>query len=473
MKEVRILWADDEIDLLKPHIIFLKEKGYEVTAVNNGDSAIELARINHYDIIFLDEQMPGISGLDALAEIKNFKPDIPVILITKSEEENIMEAAIGSKISDYLIKPVNPNQILLSLKKNLQHKELVSQKTTSTYQSQFNKLGVDIINASTYEEWKEVYRKLVFWDSELNNSSDNALDEVLKMQRKEANNNFAKFIKNNYLYWFSESAQEKPILSPSLVKQKLFPVIKEQKQTCFIVIDNLRYDQWVGIRPLVQEHFNVKDDDLYFSILPTVTQYARNSLFAGLMPLAIENIYPNLWLNDEDEGIKNQYEEQLFLTQMKRLGYQEKIFFEKVTAVSAGKKLLDKMQHIVSSKLSVIVYNFVDTLSHARTEMDVIKELAFDEKAYRSLTYSWFSHSPLFEMMKELAARGITVVLTTDHGSINVQDPVKVIGDKNVTSNLRYKQGKALNYNPREVFAIKKHKQAHLPACQLTSTKKF
>jgi len=470
MREARILWADDEIDLLKPHIMFLRDKGYDVTAVNNGDSAIELARANHYDIIFLDEQMPGISGLDALAAIKGFKPDTPVILITKSEEENIMEAAIGSKIADYLIKPVNPNQILLSLKKNLQVKELVSQKTTSNYQINFNKLGAEISDARTHEDWKEVYRKLVYWELELEKSGDNAMNEVMEMQHRDANNGFAKFIKNNYLYWFSDSAQERPILSPSLVKQKLLPLVKEGKQTCFVVIDNLRYDQWVAMRPLLQNHFNVKDDELYFSILPTVTQYARNALFGGLMPLAIENVYPNLWLNDEDEGTKNQFEEELFLMQMKRLGVTDKIFFEKVTAVSAGKRLPDKLQQITTSKLSVIVYNFVDTLSHARTEMEVIKELAYDEKAYRSLTLSWFNHSPLFEVLKELAARGINVVLTTDHGSIKVQDPVKVIGDKAVTTNLRYKQGKMLNYNPREVFEIKNPKLAHLPASHLSST---
>ena len=474
MKGTRILWADDEIELLKPHIIFLKDKEFDVVAVNNGDAAIEQAKNNYFDIIFLDEQMPGISGIDALMAIKSFKPDIPVILITKSEEENIMEAAIGAKISDYLIKPVNPNQILLALKKNLKQKELISSQTTSKYQSEFTKLGIDIQNANTHEEWTEMYRKLVYWELELEASGgDQNMSDILQMQKKEANNSFARFVKKNYLDWFLESNKDRPLMSQNIVKQKLLPIIKSGKQTCFIVIDNLRYDQWVCVRPGLQEYFNITDDSLYYSILPTVTQYARNSIFAGLMPITIENIYPNLWLNDEEEGLKNQYEEDLFYSQLKRLGINEKVFFEKVSAVSAGKRLPEKLQAITNSKVSVIIYNFIDSLSHARTEMDMIKELASDEKAYRSLTTSWFKNSPLFEVMKELSNKGITIVLTTDHGSIKVTNPIKIVGDRNITTNLRYKQGKTLQYNPKEVFEIKQPKQAHLPACHLSSTYVF
>ena len=474
MKGTRILWADDEIELLKPHIIFLKDKEFDVVAVNNGDAAIEQAKNNYFDIIFLDEQMPGISGIDALMAIKSFKPDIPVILITKSEEENIMEAAIGAKISDYLIKPVNPNQILLALKKNLKQKELISSQTTSKYQSEFTKLGIDIQNANTHEEWTEMYRKLVYWELELEASGgDQNMSDILQMQKKEANNSFARFVKKNYLDWFLESNKDRPLMSQNIVKQKLLPIIKSGKQTCFIVIDNLRYDQWVCVRPELQEYFNITDDSLYYSILPTVTQYARNSIFAGLMPITIENIYPNLWLNDEEEGLKNQYEEDLFNSQLKRLGINEKVFFEKVSAVSAGKRLPEKIQAITNNKVSVIIYNFIDSLSHARTEMDMIKELASDEKAYRSLTTSWFKNSPLFEVMKELSNKGITIVLTTDHGSIKVTNPIKIVGDRNITTNLRYKQGKTLQYNPKEVFEIKQPKQAHLPACHLSSTYVF
>ena len=392
------------------------------------------------------------------------------MLITKSEEENIMEAAIGSKIADYLIKPVNPNQILLSLKKNLQHKELISQQTTSKYQTEFTKLGLEIGDARSYNDWIEAYRKLVYWELELEKSGDSAMDEIMQYQKKEANNHFAKFIKNNYLDWFADTVKDRPLLSHHIVKQKLFPKLKENKKVCFIVIDNLRYDQWLGIRPEIQDYYSVIDDGLYYSILPTVTHYSRNAMFAGLMPLAIENIYPNLWLNDEDEGMKNQYEEDLFNLQMKRLGIQDKVYFQKVSAVSAGKRLPEKIDQIASSKLSVIIYNFVDTLSHARTEMDMIKELAADEKAYRSLTVSWFKHSPLFEVIKELSARGITIVLTTDHGSVKVNNAVKVVGEKNVTTNLRYKQGKTLGYDKRDVFEIKTPKQAHLPASHLSST---
>lgn len=470
MAEITILWADDEIDLLKPHILFLEQKGYKVISVNNGDSAIEQARNRIFDIIFLDEQMPGVSGIEALVEIKSFRPDTPVIMITKSEAEDIMEAAIGSKISDYLIKPVNPNQILLSLKKNLNHKELISQKTTSVYQSEFTNLGMEISSASCWTEWKELYKKIVYWELELERSGEKAMDEVLRMQKNEANNGFCRFIKNEYEDWFSESNDETPLLSPQIVKEKVIPHIKNDETTVFLLIDNLRYDQWLILRPLIKELFKIEEDDLYSSILPTTTQYSRNSIFAGLMPDGIEKLYPNLWMNDEDEGGKNQHEQDLLEKQLKRYGFDFPIFFEKVTAVNAGKKLLDKANAIPSHKLSVIVYNFVDTLSHARTEMEIIKELASDEAAYRSITLSWFKHSPLFETLKILSRKKIKLILTTDHGSIRANNALKVIGDRDITTNLRYKQGKNLKYNKKEFYEIKKPSEVHLPSSHISST---
>lgn len=470
MRRISILWADDEIELLKPHIIFLTEKGYDVVPVNNGAEAVEQVESNYFDIVFLDEQMPGITGIDALNQIKAIKPDVPVVMITKSEEEHIMEAAIGSKISDYLIKPVNPNQILLSLKKNLKNKELISQKTTSDYQSEFSKLGMLINECESWNDWVDVYKKIVFWELELEKNSGETMDEVLKMQKIEANSNFSKFIKESYIDWLNDEIENAPLFSPSVIRNTVAPLLREDKKVVLLVIDNLRYDQWLGIRPLIGEYFNIMQDDLYSSILPTTTQYARNALFAGLMPSEIEKIYPDLWLDDTDEGSKNQYEEELCKLNLKRLGLSDKIFFEKVTAVTAGKRLKDKISNIESSQLSVIVYNFVDTLSHARTEMEVIKELASDEAAYRSLTTSWFSHSPLFDVIKELSRKDVHLVITTDHGSSRVNKPIKVVGDKQVTTNLRYKQGKTLSYKTKDVFEVKNPKEAFLPSINLSST---
>jgi len=469
-KKITILWADDEIELLKPHIIFLEAKGYEVIPVNNGIAAVEYCKNQQFDIIFLDEQMPGLSGLDTLVQIKSIHPHIPIVMITKSEAEDIMEAAIGSQINDYLIKPVNPNQILLSIKKNIQQTEIITQKTTMNYQQEFSQLGILIMQAETWNDWVEIFKKLTQWEIQLTRSNDRGMDEVLRMQKNEANTNFAKCIKKNYIQWIQSNSDDKPILSPSLFKDKIYHHIQPNTKTLVLVIDNLRYDHWISIRPLLNDYYTIQDESLYCSILPTSTQYARNALFAGLMPLEISKIYPNLWINDEEDEQKNQYEESLFISQLKRLGYTEKIYFEKITAINPGKKVIDKIHNILQHQLSVIVYNFVDTLSHARTEMQMIKELANDEAAYRSLTISWFSHSSLFELLKEISKKGVNLIITTDHGAVRVQNPIKVVGDKTITTNLRYKQGKALVYNPKEVFEIKKPQEVRLPSSHISSS---
>jgi len=469
VKETKILWCDDEIELLKPHILFLEAKNYSVTPVNNGSDAIELAQNESFDIIFLDEQMPGLTGIDVLTELRKFLTETPVVMITKSEEENIMEAAIGSKINDYLIKPVNPNQILLSLKKNLQNKELISQKTTSSYQTEFTKLSGEIMQADNYEEWVEMYKKLVFWEIELEKAGDNTMDNVLQMQKKEANNSFAKFIKRNYADWFDPDEDEKPQLLPTVIKESVMPLLKADENVILLVLDNLRWDQWLILKPLFNELYNLDKEEICFSILPTTTHFARNAFFAGLMPLDISKLYPELWLNDNEEGKKNNHELDLLNLQMKRLNYEKKVFFDKITSVSAGKHLLDKKNEISQSQFSVIVYNFIDTLSHARTEMDMIKELANDESAYRSITASWFKHSPLYELLKQLCGHKHKLVIATDHGSIKVSNPIKVVGDRTISTNLRYKHGKALDYKSKEVYEIKKPQDIRLPQSNLSS----
>jgi DNA-binding response OmpR family regulator len=463
MDKINVLWADDEIDLLKPHILFLKDKGYEVMTATSGDEALELADKHDFSVVLLDENMPGLSGLETLNRLKGKRSDLPVIMITKSEEEHLMEDAIGSKISDYLIKPVNPNQILLSLKKTLDNKRLISEKTTSNYQQEFRQIGMTMGDRLSWPEWQDVYRKLVYWELELERSKDESMFEILKMQKSEANKLYGKFIESNYIGWLNGKIQNPPLFSHTIFKQRVVPLLDKEETTFFVLIDNLRYDQWKMIQPIISEYFKVDSEELYCSILPTATQYARNAIFAGLMPSEIEKRFPKLWLNDEDEGGKNMHEEELLAEQLKRLGKDVKMSYHKITNHAAGKKLAENMSNLMQNKLNVIVYNFVDMLSHARTEMEVIRELADDEKAYRSITLSWFEHSPLHEIIKQIAAKKCKMVITTDHGTIKVTEPSKVVGDKNVNTNLRYKQGKSLDYVKKDVFEVRNPADAFLP----------
>jgi DNA-binding response OmpR family regulator len=471
--KIKIFWVDDEIDLLKPHILFLKEKGYEVMTENNGEDAIEKIRDNSFDIVFLDENMPGLSGLETLSKIKSFRPGIPVVMITKSEEEHIMEEAIGSKIADYLIKPVNPNQILLSIKKNLENKRLISEKTTSAYQQEFRSIGMTLNERLSYSEWADVYKKLIFWELELERSKDQSMYEVLNLQKAEANHLFSRFIENSYLDWL-RNPDNAPVLSSTLFKKRVFPFVEStESPVFFILIDNLRFDQWKVIQPVINDYFRIVDEESYFSILPTATQYARNAIFAGLMPSEIEKRFPKLWSNDEEEGGKNLHEEEFLLDQIQRFRKPYKASYTKITNNTAGKALTENITNLLTNKLNVIVYNFVDMLSHARTEMEVIRELADDEAAYRSITLSWFEHSPLWEALKKLSEKNVRLVITTDHGTVLVKEPVKIIGDKNTNTNLRYKQGKNLNYEKKEVFEIRNPADAFLPRTHLSTSFAF
>ncbi len=470
MSQIKILWVDDEIDLLKPHILFLEKKNYHVTTCNNGQDAIDLFEENNFDIVFLDENMPGLSGLETLSELKEKKSSVPVIMITKSEEEYIMEEAIGSKIADYLIKPVNPNQILLSLKKNLDHSRLISEKTTLDYQKEFRKIAMDMAMVRTYEDWVELYKKLLFWELELENIEDQSMVEILESQKIEANVQFGKFIERNYEDWFQPKA-DKPILSHEIFGELVAPEIrKKDKPILFIVIDNLRYDQWKAFESVVNNHYKLEKEVSYFSILPTATQYARNAIFSGLTPLEMEKKFPQYWKNDPDEGGKNLYEGEFLTEQLKRLGLNIKQEYYKITNFASGKKLADNFKSLKNNDLTTIVYNFVDMLSHAKTEMDVVKELASNDKAYRSLTASWFKNSPLLDMIQQAQQLGFKLIITTDHGTINCKNPSKVIGDKNTSLNLRYKTGRSLTYEDKDVYAVKDPKKIGLPALNMSSS---
>ncbi|MFC5684662.1 T9SS response regulator signal transducer PorX [Flavobacterium sp. MAHUQ-51] len=470
MDQIKILWVDDEIDYLKPHILFLEKKNYHVTTCNNGLDAIEIFENENFDIVFLDENMPGMSGLETLSEMKEKKSAIPMIMITKSEEEYIMEEAIGAKIADYLIKPVNPNQILLSLKKNLDNSKLISQKTTLDYQKEFRKIAMEMGMVNSYEDWIELYKKLLFWELQLEDINDQGMIEILESQKVEANSQFGKFIERNYEDWFLPKA-DAPIQSHTLFKELVVPELKKkEKPVLFIVIDNLRYDQWKAFESVVADYYKLEKEVPYYSILPTATQYARNAIFSGLLPIDMEKKHPDLWKNDPDEGGKNLFEAEFLEAQLKRLNLDIKSDYFKITNMASGKKLLDNFRALKDNDLVAIVYNFVDMLSHAKTEMDVVKELAPDDKAYRSLTLSWFKNSPLLEIIQQAQKLGFKLILTTDHGTINVKNPSKVVGDKNTSLNLRYKTGRSLTYEQKDVYVAKDPKKIGLPAINMSSS---
>ncbi|MDY6373730.1 MAG: bifunctional response regulator/alkaline phosphatase family protein [Bacteroidales bacterium] len=464
---IKILWADDEIDLLRPHIIFLEQKGYSVTPVVSGTDAIEACSNSHFDVVFLDENMPGLSGLETLLEIKKAQPALPVVMITKSEEENIMEQAIGQKISDYLIKPVNPNQILMSIKKVVHAQEIITEKTTSGYQSEFMRIGMQINDSMSAEDWQKVYNNLIFWEMQLDEAGG-SMDEMLQMQKTEANNLFAKYIRKNYENWI-ESGKH-PVMSPDIFKTKVFPLLDKGEKVFFILIDNLRQDQWRIIQREIGNLYNFDSDDTFYSILPTATQYSRNAIFSGLMPAQIRKMYPNLWVDEEEDEGKNLNEEALVKTQIERFRKKYTFSYNKINTNQAGEKYNESVKGLLGNDLNVVVFNFVDMLSHARTEVKLFRELAPDEAAYRSLVQSWFRHSSISDLFKILAEHKIKIVLTTDHGSIRVKNAIKVVGDKNTNVNLRYKVGKNLAYNKKEVFSIVKPDVAGLPSPNLSST---
>ena len=466
-----LLWVDDEIELLRAHIIFLQSKGYEVVTVSNGTDAIEECKQHKFDLVLLDEMMPGISGLETLQQIKELSPATPVVMVTKSEEENIMDQAIGSKIADYLIKPVNPNLILLTLKKNIHRKQIVSEVTQTGYQQNFQDISMQIMNCNTIDDWKDAYRRLVHWELELS-STDSNMTEMLQMQKEEANNGFAKFIKKHYLSWVAPGVTERPLMSPDIFKRKVFPAINEGEKVFLIVIDNFRYDQWRVLSKEIGNMFDI-EEDMYTSILPTATQYARNAIFSGLMPEQIEKMFPELWVDeDEDEG-KNLNEEPLIRTQIERYRRHDSFSYHKVNDSTGADKLLARLNELTKNDLNVIVVNFIDMLSHARTESKMVRELANNESAYRSITLSWFRHSVMADLLSALSQIDCRIIITTDHGSIRASKPVKIIGDRNTNTNLRYKLGKNLNCQSKEVFVIKNPQEAQLPAPNISTSYMF
>jgi len=490
-----LLWVDDEIEQLRAHLLFLEKKGYEVVTVSNGPDAIDQCRERNFDLVLLDEQMPGLSGLETLQRIKELQPALSVVMVTKSEEENIMEQAIGQKIADYLIKPVNPNQILLALKKNIHRREIEAEVTQSQYQQNFQQIAMQIMDCREWKDWADVYRRLVHWELELS-STDSNMTEMLATQKEDANIGFAKFVKKNYLDWVrrfdgagargreNSSARNgnlapsdsrtpaPPILSPEIFKTKIFPLLSSGKRVFLVVLDNFRYDQWRMLAKELSDQFDI-DEDLYCSILPTATQYARNAIFSGLMPNKIAEMFPNLWVDEDEEEGKNLNEEPLIQTQLERYRRKETFSYHKINSSADADRFMQQWRNLEKHQLNVVVFNFIDMLSHARTESKMVRELANNESAYRSITQSWFRHSVISDFFKLLAQTDSKVIVTTDHGSIRCTQPVKIVGDRNTNTNLRYKLGKNLAYDDKSLYIIKEPHKALLPMPNLSTSYVF
>lgn len=475
-----LLWVDDEIELLKAHLMFLEKKGYEVVTVSNGTDAIDLCKERNFDLVLLDEQMPGLSGLETLRRMKELQPSLPVVMVTKSEEENIMEQAIGQKIADYLIKPVNPNQILLALKKNIHRREIETEVTQSQYQQSFRQIAMQIMDCQTWKAWGEVYKRLVHWEMELSaTDTDSSMREMLQTQKEDANSGFSKYIRKNYQDWVAdmethrtEVGDQRPLMSPEIFKRKVFPLLNEGRKVFLVLLDNFRYDQWRMLAREINELFDI-DEDLYYSILPTATQYARNAIFSGLMPNKIAQMFPELWVDEDEEEGKNVNEALLIQTQLERYRRKNTFSYYKVNNSADAEKFMQQINTLWKNDLNVVVFNFIDMLSHARTESRMVRELANNESAYRSITLSWFRHSVISDFFKQIAQTDSTVIVTTDHGSIRCTHPVKIIGDRNTNTNLRYKLGKNLSYDDKSLFVIKDPQKAQLPAPNLSTSYVF
>ncbi|OYP43291.1 bifunctional response regulator/alkaline phosphatase family protein [Prevotella sp. P4-119] len=468
MTNGRILWADDEMELLRSHLLFLERKGYDVVTATNGTDAVELCKQQQFDVILLDEMMPGITGLQALERIKLIQPTVPVVMVTKSEEENIMNEAVGRNIADYLIKPVNPNQILLSLKKLIHRKELVAETTQTAYQQHFQQISMQMMDCCCWNDWAALYRQLVDWELKLV-SADPALADMLRMQKAEANLGFAKFVKRNYVDWMQHHDF---MMNHDVMQHHILPMLKQGEKVFLVVFDNFRYDQWKAIETELTDYDIT--EQLCCSILPTATQYARNALFAGMMPSEIKQRYPDWWTEEDAEESKNLNEPHLIQAFLDRVRRRDTFSYHKINTTDEVEQLLAEADELLQrNSLNVVVVNFIDMLSHARTESKMVRELAHDEAAYRSLTLSWFRHSAISQLLHRLSQTDCRVVLTTDHGSIRTDTPVKIIGDRNTNTNLRYKLGRNLACESRDVFTVKDPKSVFLPSPNISTSYVF
>jgi CheY-like chemotaxis protein len=461
----KILWVDDEIELFRPHIRFLKEKGYAVNTATNGEDAIAMVRHNGFDLVFLDEMMAGLGGLRTLAEIKDIRPNLPVVMVTKNEEESLMEEAIGVKISDYLIKPVNPSQVFIACKKFLEGKKITGAAVSKDYIQEFNAISVALMNDLDYKQWIDIYTRLVEWDIELDQHAELGLKQTLVDQTRECNLAFGKYVEKNYRNWVEQTAN-RPALSVEVVDRFVVPHLQGNKSVILFVIDCLRLDQWLVMESLLHEYFLISKD-YYFSILPTATPYSRNAIFSGSYPSDVEVRFPDLWeKSEDDEHSRNRYERQFLdkLLERRKISLKPEPKYVKILDVEFGRSIENNINSYAQTKLTSIVVNFVDMLAHGRSDSTLLKEIAPDESAYRSLTKSWFVHSSLFGMLRTLSKnKNVTVLLTTDHGSIRSLRGSKVLGDREASTNLRYKYGRNLKSEEKAAIFVKNPLEFKLP----------
>ncbi len=467
----KILWVDDEIDLLRPHLRLLEQKGYHVETASNGEDAIELVKTKGFDLVFLDEMMPGMGGLQTLSAMKDISPTLPVVMVTKSEAESLMEEAIGSKITDYLVKPVNPSQILMACKKILESKKISGAYVSRDYIKEFQNISLTLNSSLTEQEWIDLYIKLTNWDMELDAHPELGLRQTLQDQKRECNAEFGKFVERNYRRWIED--EKRPImLSPDIVDRCVIPELNERSSVFFFVIDCLRLDQWLIMEELLAEYFAF-EKQYYFSILPTATPYARNSIFSGYFPIDLEKRFPEIWSSeDDDENSRNRFEHQLLdkLLERKRIHLKPESKYVKILDPEFGRQFEGNILSYTHSRLTAVVVNFIDMLAHGRSDSPLLKEIAPDEAAYRSLTRSWFQHSSLFGMLKTLAAqKNVKIILTTDHGSVRCMRGSKVVGDREASANLRYKFGRNLKVDDKQAVFIKSPVEYKLPRGSITT----
>lgn len=460
----KILWVDDEIDLLRPHVLFLENKGYNVVTLTNAEDAIDIVKKEDFDILLLDEMLHGMDGLTALAELKDINPGLPIIMVTKSEEESLMEEAIGSKIDDYLTKPVNPSQILLVCKKILDKKKISGQIISRDYISEFNKISAQLMGPIDWQDWIDIHIKLSEWDVELDAHPDLGLRHILYEQKHDCNAEFGRYFERSYLSWLHDS--NGPPLSPDIVQKFVLPHVHAGKNTVLLIIDALRFDQWLILEPLLRNYYKITRD-YYYSIIPTATPYSRNAIFAGMFPSEIEKNIPELWYddNEEDDVSRNRYELELLQAQLARLNIDLKPSpkYAKILNVQESADVTSKINEYSSIPLSAIVFNFVDILAHSRSSSKVLKEMIPNEAAFRSITRAWFEHSHLFQTLRKLSENGNTVIVTSDHGSIRGLHGAKVIGDRETSTSLRYKYGKNIKADPKDAMIINNPSDYKLP----------
>ena len=460
----KILWADDEIELLRSHQLFLNDKGFEVTPVNNGEDAVAMVQQENFDIVLLDEMMPGLDGLQTLEQIKQLNSNIPIIMITKSEEEHLMDEAIGRRIDDYLTKPVNPSQIFMACKKLLDSRQIRQSQAGQVYVSKATQIQQWLAGGVTWKTWIDLHLLLCEWDIEIRRLGDKSLHGMVDDQKRECNQEFGRFVERNYAEWI-ENEDNSPPMSVDVVPEFVYPYLEAGRQVFFIVVDCLRLDHWLIMEPVLSEFFDVKRH-YHYSILPTATPYSRNAIFSGLFPSEIERKYGNVWANAQDESSLNRNEHRYIDEQLAEMGFspQTSSHYVKVINAGEGQSLTRKVPSLANVPLVSIVYNFLDLLVHGRSHSALLKEIAPDEAAFRSLVSSWFAHSSLFETLQQVARTEAVVVLTTDHGAIRGTRAAVVHGDRETSTNLRYKNGKNLRVEGKDALFISEPGRYGLPS---------